>query len=306
MQPRDIDSVKHGQMAIVRLTALNQRITPMVSGKVIYLSADTLADERNPSRWARPTSMSFLRRLNGERAGIFRASARPGCRPRFTSRRPTDVLPVHRPSDSRQHDARIPGARRNNTGRKGGYRAYRHHRNLAVAGQAGGQLEQSRRGRRAQIFLSWKWLSGWLSSIPDGGSSGGEERDAANLPYVAFFPLRLQWATIEIRRLGQRWQAISAPTIPASEARGEHKVIPAFARTIRQMNWARLHLDNVWDVRAALAVADGMLRGQLPRPKSTGHQDRWIDNTLPLRHAAEGLERISTRRTNTRQKIHVS
>ena len=49
----------------------------------------------------------------------------------------------------------------------------------------------------AQIFLSWKWLSGWLSSI-----SGpwfilaAKERDAADLPYVAFFPLRLQ-TTIE-------------------------------------------------------------------------------------------------------------
>ena len=46
VRPQDIDSVKHGQPAIVRLTALNQRITPMVSGEVIYLSADALADEK--------------------------------------------------------------------------------------------------------------------------------------------------------------------------------------------------------------------------------------------------------------------
>jgi HlyD family type I secretion membrane fusion protein len=46
VRPQDIDSVRSGQHAMVRLTALNQRITPMVSGKVIYLSADTLADEK--------------------------------------------------------------------------------------------------------------------------------------------------------------------------------------------------------------------------------------------------------------------
>jgi HlyD family secretion protein len=44
VRPQDIDSVKHGQHATVRLTALSQRVTPMVSGEVIYLSADTLAD----------------------------------------------------------------------------------------------------------------------------------------------------------------------------------------------------------------------------------------------------------------------
>ena len=49
----------------------------------------------------------------------------------------------------------------------------------------------------AQIFLSWKWLSGWLSYIPGPWFIlAAKERDAADLPYVAFFPLRLQ-TTIE-------------------------------------------------------------------------------------------------------------
>jgi HlyD family secretion protein len=46
VRPQDIDSVKHGQEAMVRLTALSRRVTPMVSGDVIYLSADTVADEK--------------------------------------------------------------------------------------------------------------------------------------------------------------------------------------------------------------------------------------------------------------------
>jgi HlyD family type I secretion membrane fusion protein len=58
LRPQDIDTVKHGQHAMVRLTALNQRITPMVSGEVVYLSADTRQTKRSPSRSGRPTSTS--------------------------------------------------------------------------------------------------------------------------------------------------------------------------------------------------------------------------------------------------------
>lgn len=46
VRPQDIDSVKRGQHAMVRLTALSQRITPMVRGEVIYVSADALPDEK--------------------------------------------------------------------------------------------------------------------------------------------------------------------------------------------------------------------------------------------------------------------
>lgn len=42
----DIDSVSTGQTTTVRLTALNQRTTPVLQGEVFYLSADTLQDRR--------------------------------------------------------------------------------------------------------------------------------------------------------------------------------------------------------------------------------------------------------------------
>jgi HlyD family type I secretion membrane fusion protein len=42
-----IDEVRQGQTATVRLTALNQRTTPVLEGNVIYLSADTIADAAN-------------------------------------------------------------------------------------------------------------------------------------------------------------------------------------------------------------------------------------------------------------------
>nr|WP_309503883.1 HlyD family type I secretion periplasmic adaptor subunit [uncultured Roseovarius sp.] len=43
----DIDNVKRGQSATVRLTALNQRTTPILDGKVIYVSADAVTDQNN-------------------------------------------------------------------------------------------------------------------------------------------------------------------------------------------------------------------------------------------------------------------
>lgn len=71
VRPQDIDSVKHGQHATIRLTALNQRITPMVSGDVIYLSADTLADERKSQQMG-PTDIYIVRvKLNNEEAATI-------------------------------------------------------------------------------------------------------------------------------------------------------------------------------------------------------------------------------------------
>jgi HlyD family type I secretion membrane fusion protein len=44
VRPNDISHVSVGQQALVRLSALNQRITPMVGASVIYVSADALAE----------------------------------------------------------------------------------------------------------------------------------------------------------------------------------------------------------------------------------------------------------------------
>jgi HlyD family type I secretion membrane fusion protein len=43
VKPNDISHVVVGQQALVRLAALNQRITPMIAARVTYLSADALA-----------------------------------------------------------------------------------------------------------------------------------------------------------------------------------------------------------------------------------------------------------------------
>jgi membrane fusion protein, type I secretion system len=47
VRPSDIDVVKVGQKSWIRLTALNQRITPVVQGYVAYVSADRLNQAEN-------------------------------------------------------------------------------------------------------------------------------------------------------------------------------------------------------------------------------------------------------------------
>lgn len=48
LNPKEVVHVKEGRDAMVRLSALNQRLTPMIEGKVVYLSADTIS-QREPA-----------------------------------------------------------------------------------------------------------------------------------------------------------------------------------------------------------------------------------------------------------------
>ncbi|MEM1048321.1 MAG: HlyD family type I secretion periplasmic adaptor subunit [Pseudomonadota bacterium] len=48
VRPQDIDDVRLGQKASIRLTALNSRTTPIAQGSVIYVSADAMPDETVP------------------------------------------------------------------------------------------------------------------------------------------------------------------------------------------------------------------------------------------------------------------
>jgi HlyD family secretion protein len=45
LNPSEIAHVKEGQRALVRLAALNQRLTPMIEAKTVYLSADAVAGQ---------------------------------------------------------------------------------------------------------------------------------------------------------------------------------------------------------------------------------------------------------------------
>jgi HlyD family type I secretion membrane fusion protein len=65
VNPGEITHVKEGQRALVRLTALNQRLTPMVEAKVIYVSADIVSDQaaRRPGEPENARRDSFIVRV---------------------------------------------------------------------------------------------------------------------------------------------------------------------------------------------------------------------------------------------------
>ncbi len=81
IRPQDIDSVKKGAEAEIRLTALNQRQTPMIRGKVIYISADSLADDPN-------------KRRNGNDAYIARVQLDPEDAARLPDFKPMPGMPA--------------------------------------------------------------------------------------------------------------------------------------------------------------------------------------------------------------------
>jgi tetratricopeptide (TPR) repeat protein len=114
----------------------------------------------------------------------------------------------------------------------------------------------------AKFFLSWKWLSGWLEQIAGPwfvlAAKAGYDDSA---PYVAFLPLRIQTKVENGHihnelNMGGNFAAdyTGLVCLPDSESRA----IPAFARCIKQMNWARLNFENVHisEQRMALLLAN--------------------------------------------------
>ena len=100
LNPNDVAHVRSGRDALVRLTALNQRLTPMIDGKVTYLSADTVTqvDSRGrPEAELQPRHPSScasasMPRMRAPRSPTF--ARHPACRPISSSR------PANAPSSS--------------------------------------------------------------------------------------------------------------------------------------------------------------------------------------------------------------
>lgn len=163
----------------------------------------------------------------------------------------------------------------------------------------------------AQVFLSWQWLSGWLSCIEGPWFIlAAKAGDAADQPYVAFLPLRLQTkveksdVTSDMRMAGNH-AADYTGIVCRPEA--ENKVIPAFARYIKQMNWARLNLENVRmsERRARLLLAcfpkASFNSTEVSRVNKVDGIDNGVCPYLPLPKDWNGyLDSLSA---NTRQKI---
>lgn len=78
VRPQDIDSVKRGNSAMVRLTALNQRITPMLEGEVVYVSADALSEDGRTDKSSRDTYIARVRLSSDEIGTVANFTPTPG------------------------------------------------------------------------------------------------------------------------------------------------------------------------------------------------------------------------------------
>ena len=69
VDPSQITHLDRGQKALVRLTAFNQRVTPMIAGEVVYLSADTISESERTEAGAGALrkSNSFIVRVRLDR-----------------------------------------------------------------------------------------------------------------------------------------------------------------------------------------------------------------------------------------------
>jgi CelD/BcsL family acetyltransferase involved in cellulose biosynthesis len=99
----------------------------------------------------------------------------------------------------------------------------------------------------AQFFLSWTWLSQWLSAVEHRWFILAA-KPSPNAPYVAFFPLRLRtklkhgsgfYNEIGMVNSGVDYTGLICP--PDSQ----YKAIPALARFLKTLNWTRIRLENI-------------------------------------------------------------
>ena len=74
VRPQDIDSIAVGHTARIRLTALNQRVTPTLGGEVVYVSADTRQTQANGA----PYYLARIKLPDEEAARLQTLSPVPG------------------------------------------------------------------------------------------------------------------------------------------------------------------------------------------------------------------------------------
>ncbi len=72
VKPSDIVNVRQGQNALIRMSSLNQRVTPMIAGQVTYLSPDIVTEQtgQNASSAASSRGPSFLVRVRIDAADL--------------------------------------------------------------------------------------------------------------------------------------------------------------------------------------------------------------------------------------------
>ncbi|TPN85525.1 GNAT family N-acetyltransferase [Mesorhizobium sp. CU2] len=165
----------------------------------------------------------------------------------------------------------------------------------------------------AQFFLSWTFLSSYMRRYEDAWSVLAVRPGKPGSPYVALLPLRLR--TRLNKKTGICHNEINMAGNYAADYAGivcapgyAERAIPALAKQLLQMNWAKLHLENLRmsEKRRRLLLenlADKRLTAQkMQRVNKTDNVDNCI---CPATELPGDWDTYLERKTssNTRQKI---
>lgn len=118
----------------------------------------------------------------------------------------------------------------------------------------------------AQFYMSWTWIAGWFEKLGCQWIVLAAKADANSPDYVGFFPLQLRtdWSRDgrfhnELRTGGGYFAGYTGFIC---DPRFERDIILAFAGHARRLNWARLHLENIFASPERLAL----FLNQFPSP----------------------------------------
>jgi tetratricopeptide (TPR) repeat protein len=110
----------------------------------------------------------------------------------------------------------------------------------------------------AQFYMSWTWIAGWFEKLGCQWIVLAAKADANSSDYVGFFPLQLRtdWSRDgkfhnELRTGGGYFAGYTGFIC---DPRFERDIILAFADHTRRLNWARLHLENIFASPERLAL----------------------------------------------------
>lgn len=110
----------------------------------------------------------------------------------------------------------------------------------------------------AQLYMSWTWISGWFERLGCQWIILAAKEDADSSDYIGFFPLQLRTERNGEGRFHNELRTgggyFAGYTGFICDPKFQSDVIRAFADHIKRLNWARLHLENIFASPDRLAL----------------------------------------------------
>ncbi|KYC37664.1 hypothetical protein WA1_40090 [Scytonema hofmannii PCC 7110] len=112
---------------------------------------------------------------------------------------------------------------------------------------------------QAQFFLSWVWLSGWLSVVNEQWFILAAKPDTHDSSYIAFFPLKIVLEQQDgggfYTELYMAGNSIADYTGMICHPGYEEEVIPAFAAYIQQqLEWSNFNVQNILETDTRMSL----------------------------------------------------